>query len=233
MANIHADSEAKRVLVIAAHPDDPEFGCAGTIAKWAAQGQEVHYALLTSGDQGNRDKAVHPSEMAYLRETEQRAAAEVLGVRSVEFLRYPDGMVENTIELRRRLCGLIRRHRPHAVVAIDPWRPYQLHPDHRAAGYGALDAARGAHSWNLFPEQLTGLEPWRVQEIYLFWTGAPDYFEDVSDYMELRLQALFCHASQMRDRAEAFEKRIREAARAAGEPYGYAYAEAFKRLVTG
>jgi LmbE family N-acetylglucosaminyl deacetylase len=233
MTNQSSDAEAKRVLVIAAHPDDPEFGCAGTIAKWADQGQEVHYALLTSGDQGNRDRSVHPSEMAYLREAEQRAAAQVLGVRSVEFLRYPDGLVENTIELRRRLCGLIRRHRPHAVVAIDPWRPYQLHPDHRAAGFGALDAARGSHSWNLFPEQLTGLEPWRVQEVYLFWTGAPDHWEDVTDYMERRIEALFCHASQMRDRASAFEQRLRETARAAGEAQGYAYAEAFKRLVTG
>ncbi len=227
------EAGARRVLVIAAHPDDPEFGCAGTVAKWAAQGQEICYALLTSGDQGNRDKSIHPSEMAFLRESEQRAAAEVLGVRSVEFLRYPDGLVENTLELRRRLCGLIRRHRPHAVVTIDPWRPYQLHPDHRAAGYGTLDAVRASHAWNLFPEQLTGLEPWRVQEVYLFWTAAPDYVEDISDYMNRRLQALFCHASQMRSQADAFEKRIRETARVVGEPHQYAYAEAFKRLGTG
>ncbi len=223
----------KRVLVIAAHPDDPEFGCGATVAKWADQGQEVHFLLLTSGDQGNRDRQVHPSEMASIREAEQRAAAEVLGVKGVEFLRYPDGMVENTMDLRRRLCGLIRRYRPDALVTIDPWRPYQLHPDHRAAGQAALDAARGSHAWNLFSEQLTGVEPWRVKEVFLFWTGAPDYWEDVSDYLDRRMEALRCHASQMRDRADFFEKRMRDAAEAAGQSQGFAYAEAFKRLVTG
>lgn len=227
------NSESTRVLVIAAHPDDPEFGCAGTIAKWADQGQEIRYLLLTSGDQGNRDRSIHPSEMALIREKEQREAAKVLGVHEVEFLRYPDGMLENTMELRRRLCGIIRRHRPHVVVTIDPWRPYQLHPDHRAAGFAALDAVRGAHAWNLFPEQLVGLEPWRVQRVYLFWTASPDYWEDVSDYMARRLEALRCHASQMRERGDIYEKRLRDAARAAGEPLGYRYAEAFKLLITG
>lgn len=226
-------AEPKRVLVIAAHPDDPEFGCAGTIAKWADQGYEVHYLLLTSGDQGNRDRTVHPSEMAHLRETEQRAAAEVLGVRSVKFLRYPDGLLENNMDLRRRLCGLIRRYRPHIVVTIDPWRPYQLHPDHRAAGFGALDAVRGTHSWNLFPEQLNGAEPWRVKEVYLFWTGAPDHWEDVSDYMDLRIAALRRHASQMRNRADSLEARVRQASSEVGQPLGYRYAEAFKRIEVG
>lgn len=226
-------SDRKRVLVIAAHPDDPEFGCAATMAKWAAQGQQVDYLLLTSGDQGNRDRLVHPSEIAARREEEQRAAAEILGVNSVTFLRYPDGMVVNDMDLRRRLCGLIRTFRPHAIVTIDPWRPYQLHPDHRAAGYAALDAARGSHAWHLFPEQLNGLEPWRVKEVYLFWTNAPDYWEDVSDYMDLRCQSLRQHTSQLRGNEDGVEARVRQSARDTGEPLGYAYAEAFKRLVTG
>lgn len=225
--------DRKRVLVIAAHPDDPEFGCAATMAKWAAQGQQVDYLLLTSGDQGNRDRLVHPSEIAARREAEQRAAAEILGINSVTFLRYPDGMVVNDMDLRRRLCGLIRTFRPHAIVTIDPWRPYQLHPDHRAAGYAALDAARGSHAWHLFPEQLNGLEPWRVKEVYLFWTNAPDYWEDVSDYMDLRCQSLRQHVSQLRGNEDGVEARVRQSARDTGEPLGYAYAEAFKRLVTG
>ncbi len=226
-------TDRKRVLVIAAHPDDPEFGCAATMAKWAAQGQQVDYLLLTSGDQGNRDRLVHPSEIAARREEEQRAAAETLGINSVTFLRYPDGMLVNDMDLRRRLCGLIRTFRPHAIVTIDPWRPYQLHPDHRAAGYGALDAARGSHAWHLFPEQLNGLEPWRVREVFLFWTNAPDYWEDVSDYMDLRCQSLRQHVSQLRGNEDGVEARVRQSARDTGQPLGYAYAEAFKRLVTG
>lgn len=226
-------TDRKRVLVIAAHPDDPEFGCAATMAKWAAQGQQVDYLLLTSGDQGNRDRSVHPSEIAARREEEQRAAAETLGINSVTFLRYPDGMLVNDMDLRRRLCGLIRTFRPHAIVTIDPWRPYQLHPDHRAAGYGALDAARGSHAWHLFPEQLNGLEPWRVREVFLFWTNAPDYWEDVSDYMDLRCQSLRQHVSQLRGNEDGVEARVRQSARDTGQPLGYAYAEAFKRLVTG
>ncbi len=228
-----ATAENRRVLVIGAHPDDPEFGCGATVAKWAAQGDEIHFLILTSGDQGNRDPSVPPGQIAHVREGEQRAAAEVLGVRSVRFLRYPDGMVEANLELRRRLCGLIRHYRPDVVMAIDPWRPYQLHPDHRAAGFGALDAVRGSHSWSMFPEQLNGVEPWRVKEVYLFWSGAPDYWEDVSDYMEQRMEALRCHASQMRDRAEQFAERLRRAAHEAGEALGYEYAEGFKRLITG
>lgn len=227
------DSVQRRVLVIAAHPDDTEFGCAATMAKWAAQGKQVDFLLLTSGDQGNRDRMVHPSEIAATREEEQRAAARILGVNSVTFLRYPDGMVVNDMALRRRLCGLIRQFRPHTLVTIDPWRPYQLHPDHRAAGYAALDAARGSHAWHLYPEQLTGVEPWRVQEVFLFWTGAADYWEDVSDYIDLRCQSLRAHASQLRDRADAVEARVRQAAHDTGEPHGYQYAEAFKHLVTG
>ncbi len=197
------------------------------MAKWAAQGQQVDYLLLTSGDQGNRDWLMHHGEVAAWREEEQRAAAEILGINTVTFLRYPDGMLVNDMDLQRRLCGLIRAFRPHAIVTIDPWRPYQLHPDHRVAGYAALDAARGSHAWHLFPEQLNGLEPWRVQEIYLFWTNASDYWEDVSDYMDLRCQSLRQHVSQLRGNEDGVEARVRQSARDTGEPLGYAYTEAF------
>ncbi|MGI6367395.1 MAG: PIG-L deacetylase family protein [Anaerolineae bacterium] len=228
-----ATAEQKRVLVIAAHPDDPEFGCAATMAKWAAEGQQVDYLLLTSGDQGNRDRMVHPSQIAARREVEQRNAADVLGVRNVTFLRYPDGMVENDMSLRRRLIRIIREERPHAVVTIDPWRPYQLHPDHRAAGFAALDAVRGSHAWHLFPEQLNGLEPWRVKEVFLFWTNNADYWEDVSDYMDLRCRSLRCHVSQVGPNPDGLEERVRQTARENGAERGMAYAEGFKRLVTG
>jgi LmbE family N-acetylglucosaminyl deacetylase len=220
----------KTVLVVGAHPDDPEFGCAATIAKWAQEGRQIDYVLLTSGDKGSRDPGKHPGQVAAQREEEQRAAAQALGVRSVRFLRYPDGLLENTLELRRQLCGLIRELKPDILVTIDPWRRYQLHPDHRAAGQAAIDAAWAAREWYIFPEQLAGGEPWRVQQIYLFWTDAPDHWEDVSEVLERRLEALKQHDSQVNGRWEDIAQRIRQGAKEAGEAHGCAYAEAFKLL---
>jgi LmbE family N-acetylglucosaminyl deacetylase len=227
-------------MVIAAHPDDPEFGCAGTVVKWAQAGRAITYVLLTSGDKGSHDPDLRPGRLAALREDEQRAAAAELGVEDVIFLRYPDGLLENTLELRRRLAGLLRERRPDIVVAIDAWRPYQLHPDHRAAGQAAVDAVYAAREWYIFPEQLVqGVDPWRVKEIYLFWTDSPDYWEDITCCLETRIVALMRHTSQV-DPAAALKvgldrdklaERVRQRAREAGEKPGYAYAEGFKRFV--
>lgn len=227
-----------RVMVIGAHPDDPEFGCAGTVVKWAQAGRVITYVFLTSGDKGSRDPDLRPGQLAALREEEQRAAARDLGVEQVIFLRYPDGLLENTLELRRQLSNLIRQHRPHIVMTIDPWRHYQLHPDHRAAGQAAMDAIYAAREWRIFPEQLVGeVEPWRVEETYLFWTGDADYWEDISESIETRISALARHASQVgldtERLAERIRKRTREAgkrAREAHERPGYEHAEAFKRI---
>lgn len=223
-------TEIQRVMVIGAHPDDPEFGCAATVAKWASLGKEIHYVLLTSGDKGSHDPAQRPGQVAAQREVEQRAAAHELGVRTVKFLHYPDGMLENTMDLRRHLCGLIRKNKPHVVLAIDPWRPYQLHPDHRVAGQAALDAVWAAREWYLFPEQLVGQEPWRVSEVYLYWTGSADYWEDVTESIEKRIQALIHHNSQVNGRIDTIGERIRKGAAETGEPHGYAYGEAFKYI---
>ena len=122
----------------AANADDPECGCGGTIAKWAAAGKAVRYLLLTSGDKGSKDRNLRPEQLAAKRETEQRAAADALGVKEVIFLRHPDGLLENSLGLRREVAGYIRNLKPHIVAAIDPWRHYQLHPDHRAAGLAAF-----------------------------------------------------------------------------------------------
>jgi LmbE family N-acetylglucosaminyl deacetylase len=224
-----------RVMVIGAHPDDPEFGCAGTVVKWARAGKSITYVLLTSGDKGSRDPNVRPGQLAALREDEQRAAAEEIGVEQVIFLHYPDGLLENTLDLRRRLCGLLRQHRPHIVMTIDPWRPYQLHPDHRAA----LDAIYAAREWTIFPEQLIGdVEPWGVKEAYLFWTGNADYWEDITCCIDTRISALARHTSQVGEDNERLAERIRERASKAGEEArekleqqeGYEYAEGFKRF---
>lgn len=226
-----ASETLDRVMVIAAHPDDPEFGCAGTVVKWAQAGKAITYVLLTSGDKGSHDPDLRPGRLAALREDEQRAAARDLGVQQAIFLRYPDGLLENTLELRRQLSNTIRHHRPHVVMTIDPWRPYQLHPDHRAAGQAALDAIYAAREWYIFPEQLVGeVEPWRVVEAYLFWTDNADYWEDISLCIESRISALARHASQVGLDTAKLAERIRNRARDTGEKPGYAYAEGFKRL---
>ena len=224
-------NEPTRVLVIGAHPDDPEFGCAGTVAKWAQQGKEITYVLLTSGDKGSHNPEMTPGEVASIRETEQEEAARELGVKEVVFLRHPDGILENTLALRREVTEVIRRHRPHIVLTIDPWRHYQLHPDHRAAGHVALDAIYAAREFFIFPEQLVGgVEPWRVQEAYLFWTDNADYWEDITDSLDLRIAALKRHQSQVGDRGAQLEERIRTWTKTLGEKPGYAHAEAFKKL---
>lgn len=225
------EDELNRVMVIAAHPDDPEFGCGGTISKWAADGKEISYVLLTSGDKGSHDPGMRPGQLATLREDEQRKAADSIGVRDVMFLRHPDGVLENSLALRAQLAGVLRAKKPHIVLAIDPWKAYQLHPDHRAAGYAALDAIYAAREWNVFAEQLVnGDEPWRVREVYLFWTDNADYWEDVTATTEDRIKALACHVSQVGPDLDKLGDRIRSRASEAGESAGYEYAEAFKRI---
>ena len=226
-----ASETLDRVMVIVAHPDDPEFGCAGTVVKWAQAGKQVEYVLLTSGDKGSHDPDLRPGRLAAMREEEQRAAARDLGVKSVLFLRHPDGLLENTLALRRQVCSIIRQQRPHIVMTIDPWRRYQLHPDHRAAGQAALDAIYAAREWFIFPEQLVGdVEPWRVTEVYLFWTDGADYWEDISQCIDARISALTRHATQVGLDTEKLADRIRKHARDAGKDHGYAYAEGFKRF---
>ena len=222
--------ELKRVMVIGAHPDDPEFGCGATIAKWADQGKEITYVILTNGDKGTHDPDMKPGDLAVLREEEQWSAAKALGVKEVFFLGYPDQMLENTMGLRRQVVGLIRRHRPHIIVAIDPWRPYQLHPDHRAAGFVSLDAIYSARECHVFPEQFMGeISDWRVSEAYLYWAAQADYWEDVTDYVDQCIAAIKEHVSQVRN-PDGVDERIRKRKAETGKEPGFAYAEALKRI---
>lgn len=228
-----AELEFKRVMVIAAHPDDPEFGCAGTIAKWADEGKEIYYCLVTSGDVGTRDLTITPGQLASLREKEQRAAAQELGVKDVVFLHHHDGMVVNDMHLRRELALILRKYQPEVVVTIDPWRHYQLHPDHRAAGQGALDAIIAARERLIFPEQLVdGYELCRPKAVFLFWTENADVYVDISSTIDRRIAALRQHASQTGHRDD-LEERIRKMARETGEKAGMEYAEGLKKIVLG
>jgi LmbE family N-acetylglucosaminyl deacetylase len=230
---------ARRVLVIMAHPDDAEFGCAGTLARWAREGAELRYVLCTSGDKGSSDPNVDPRELARIREQEQCEAAQVTAGRETEvvFLRHEDGFLEVTHDLERELSREIRRFRPHVVVLPDPTRlfsgkNYVNHPDHRAAGMAALNAVYPkARDPLTFPELLReGLQPWKVAELYLTGPNEPDVWFDVSDTLDVKLEALTRHKSQMQDPERMFAI-VRQRLAETGKEKGIPYAETFKHMV--
>lgn len=221
-------------LVIFAHPDDAEFMCGGTVAAWARQGTAVHYCVLTDGSAGSNDPAFTRESLAPIREAEQRAAAEVLGVKSVTFLGYRDGELEVNLDSRRAVTRVVRKVRPDVIVAPDPsrlWsgRGYVNHWDHKQAGTLALTAVMpDAPSRPMFPELLEeGLEPFEVHHLWLSAEEA-DTFVDITETMELKLEALRRHASQGAGEAEDW---VRERAREVGEAAGLELAEGFKAFV--
>ena len=225
----------KKIAVIVAHPDDAEFICAGTVAKWANEGHEITYVLLTSGDKGSDDLTMTAQRLVATREAEQRAAGDVLGVRDIVFLRYPDAMLVPDLELRRTLTRVIRQLKPDIVVCQDPtarWsgQEYIQHPDHIAAGEATLAALFPAARDRLtFPELLAeGLEPHKVREVYLCGAKEPDVWVDITETIEQKLAALGAHKSQMGD--WDFAPMIREWAKgtAAGHEGSGEYAESFK-----
>jgi len=196
--------ERKKVAVIFAHPDDPDFSCAGTVAKWTDEGHEVVYVLLTNGDKGSHDPGMSPERLVKIREEEQRAAAAVVGVSEVIFLGRPDGLLVADIDLRRDVVRVIRQVKPTAVVCGDPtvyWHApwYINHPDHRAAGEVVLAALYpAAGNRNYFPELLAeGLEPHKIKELYISGSPQADTFVDIGPYLDKKIAALKAHASQM------------------------------------
>jgi len=210
-----ADDDIERILVVTAHPDDVDFGSAGSVARWTDAGIEVSYCICTSGEAGGFDRSVPRSTMVEIRESEQRAAAKVVGVSDVTFLGYPDGRLESSFDLRRDISRVIRRVRPHRVVGQSPERNFQRvyasHPDHLAAGEATMAAVYpDARNPFAHPELLDdeGLEPWAVGELYLATAGAPDVFVDITDTFERKLEALHCHVSQHPD-PEGLDVRIR------------------------
>jgi LmbE family N-acetylglucosaminyl deacetylase len=225
-------TEVRRIVVIVAHPDDAEFGCAGSTARWVAEGRDVFYCIITNGNRGSDDPAMTPERLAAIREDEQRAAARALGVRDTIFLGYPDGELEDTREARRDVVRAIRRFRPERVVAQSPFpslNPYSGHRDHRHAGRLALDAVYPYARDRLhFPELLAeGWQPHKVREVYLMGHEEPDLFVDITGTMEQKLAALRCHQSQLKDFASV-EARVRERAADVGKPHGHTYAEGFR-----
>ncbi len=220
----------RSVMVVVAHPDDMEFTCGGTVAKWADAGSQVHLVVATSGDKGTKDRTVSPHAIAELREQEQQKAAAILGVVDVTFLRHRDGELEVSMAFRNQVGALIRKYEPEALVTHDPWRSYQIHPDHRAIGTVSVDAIVAARDHLYVPELLVaGLEPHHTTHIFLFSTDSPDHLEDVSDFMDKKMESLACHASQL-GHLPNWQDRVIQWAELTGERIGVRYAEAFKHI---
>ena len=223
-------------LAVAAHPDDAEFGCGATLAKWAARGCRIHHLVLTDGSRGTWDG--DGDELVRRRHAEQEEAARRLGGGSVSFLDWPDGELESGPAQRRRVCEVIRRLRPEVVLGHDPWRRYRLHPDHRHAGWLVVDGLVAAREPTISPE----LGPAHRPEALLLWEAdEPNHVEDATGSLEAKVAALLAHASQFRstfglspdedldgDRAEAVVRRqvgrqLADHGRLAGIPLGEAF----------
>jgi LmbE family N-acetylglucosaminyl deacetylase len=226
--------EIKRGMVVFAHPDDAEFGTAGTVARWSREGKEVFYVVVTDGSKGSSDPEMTAEKLVATRRSEQCEAARVLGVTDVSFLDFPDGMLQPTLEVRRAITACIRRYKPDVVIAQNPVRDLTMglfvqHPDHLAAGEATLAAVYPcARDRMTFPELLEqGLEPYVVREVWVAGTSVPDYYVDISETMEDKVKALQAHASQLGPDVDQF---VLERARRLGEQQGMAYAEAYKRI---
>ena len=225
----HAD-----ILAVAPHPDDIEFGAAGVIARLIQEGKQAVYALCTSGDKGTSDRSITPGQLAAIREKEQQAAAQVIGVREVVFLRYPDQGLEDSPAFRKDIVRLIRRFRPETVMTCDPYHRYVYHRDHRIAGQAVLDAVFPfARDYHAYPDLIQeGLEPHKVKEL-LFWGSENiNYRCDITQAFDLKLEALCCHESQVRefgidDLGAWLRSRCSQVA--SGEPFELA--EAFHRAL--
>jgi LmbE family N-acetylglucosaminyl deacetylase len=236
-----ADSEVSRILVVTAHPDDVDFGAAGTVATWTDVGIEVTYGIVTDGDSGGFDPVIPRPDMVHIRREEQRAAAKCLGVEDVRFLGYPDGRLEVTLGLRRDISRLIREVRPHRVLTQSPQRNWAnihaSHPDHLAAGEATICAVYpDARNPFAHPELLRdeGLDAWTVREVWLTGSAVSHHFVDVTDTFERKKAALRAHVSQtghLEDLDGTLRDWLARNARAAGMPAGR-LAEAFRVVAT-
>lgn len=221
----------QRIMIIVAHPDDAELGCGGTIANWVKEGREVQYVICTNGDKGTKDMELSPHRLAQVREEEQLKAAKALGVKHVTFLRHRDGELEVSLAFRSELALLIRQHKPHIMATHDPWRPYLLHPDHRAVGFTASDAIIAARDHLFLPAQTgAGFDPHSPREIHYTYPDNPDLFVDITGTLDKKLQALAQHESQLAIHPN-WREVIIDRARECGEKGNMEYAEIFKRVV--
>jgi LmbE family N-acetylglucosaminyl deacetylase len=236
------DHEQLVYVVVAAHPDDPDFGVAGTAAVLARAGHAVHYLMITSGDAGSEDPTLPAEELIRVREAEQDAAGKLLGLSATHYLRFPDGELEPTLALRKAIVRVLRQLRADVVLCQDPRAlvdddsTYLNHPDHRAAGQAAIDAAfPAAGNPRAFRDLLDeGLKAHKVREVWLYFTSSnqANYWMDITDTLELKLRALEAHVSQIGEWAGMRQEITRWAAdEAQRHQLPYQYAEGFQRIV--
>jgi len=229
-----APKNRKRALVVVAHPDDPEFLFGAAIAKLVEEGTQVSYLVCSDGANGSRDVAIPAKEVAAMRSAEQKAAAAVLGVSEVEFLGFPDGRMQASLELRLGIARAIRRSRPQLVITHFPHRVLDIpieasHPDHMAVGEATLAAIfPDAVNVRSYPElQREGLEPHRVKEIWLAGYERPNHGVDATPYLEKKIKAICAHKSQVGTSAPPW---VYEWMKRSGARIGYDYGEEYKRI---
>jgi LmbE family N-acetylglucosaminyl deacetylase len=227
-----------RALAIGAHPDDVEFGCGGTFAKWATQGCEIHHLICTDGSKGSWSADEDVAALIATRQEEQRAASRALGGRGeVVFLPWVDGELESGLRQREDVCAWIRRIRPDVVLGHDPWKRYRLHPDHRNAGFLAVEGIVAARDPHFFPHQDT--PPHRPSALLLWEADEPDHVEDIADHLDAKVSALMAHRSQFEttheivdpaaaDQVERFRQKMADRAAEHGALADVAYGERFK-----
>ena len=216
-------------MLVVAHPDDSEFGAGGTVARLTREGKHVLVIQVTSGNKGSPDRDADPAQVAATRERELLEATRRLGVAEVVFLRCMDGELVPDLNLRERIVRMIRTHRPDVIITHDPFRPYALHPDHRAVGLATTDAVYPtARDPLYFREHLDeGLEPHKTAEIWFFGADQPDRFVDITETFEAKIHALMAHESQVGD-GEGLADRMRERAVELAQGQDFELAEAFK-----
>jgi LmbE family N-acetylglucosaminyl deacetylase len=242
MANARSNGRLpkfQKVMVVSAHPDDPDFGAGGSVARLADSGAEVTYVIVTDGRQGGEDPTQKDSELVAIRQKEQKAAAKVLGVKKIEFLGYKDGHLSPDLKLRRDIVRMIRKHKPELVITHIPGRVLDApmggsHPDHLAVGEATMAAVYpDSRNPRAFRSLLkAGFAPHEVKEVWIpFWTLG-DYYVDVTKTLERKIEALKKHKSQVAKpgRTWDFEKFMRQRHRDIGKKAGYQYAESFKRI---
>lgn len=228
-----------RALIVTAHPDDFEFGAAGTAARWVDEGAEVTLCIATDGSTGTQDQELMGAKLHDIRVAESRRAADIIGVKELVWLDYRDGYVEYTLDLRRDIARLFRRYKPHRYMVMDPTPvigDFINHPDHRAVGHASLDVSLTAGTTpGHFPELLDeGLEPWRgLREVWIAGPGLRPVLVDISSTIDRKIAALMSHESQVGENAEEIGGWLRRACAEAGEAEGYAYAESFQVIAQG
>lgn len=222
-----------KVVCIAPHPDDCEVGAGGTIASLTSKGKEVFIVVATDGSLGTSDPGIPPQRLAEIRREEQEEAAKLLGVKKVYWLGYKDGYMPYDKEARAKLITLIRLLKPDLILAPDPWLPYEAHVDHRNTGLLAFEAAAFSSLPHYIEENIVaGISPWHVRYLALYFTSKPNFYYDISETMELKLQALKKHRSQFEAGWSYWETIMKFLSALYGKKINARYAEAFKLIPT-